>query len=142
MKVHPRIRGEYYRYKKETIIKLGSPPHPRGICRTYASAFPCVGFTPASAGNMLVRDSMIGLMRVHPRIRGEYYPTQRIVVVSLGSPPLPRGISDNWALNEEMVEVHPRFRGEYCWLLQFGWSAPGSPPLPRGILSMVTPIYM
>lgn len=41
---------------------------------------------------MLVRDSMIGLMRVHPRIRGEYEKEDYSMRPDVGSPPHPRGI--------------------------------------------------
>ena len=51
MKVHPRIRGEYYNGKCCFFCASGSPPHTRGIqIAGYIPGF-APGFTPAYAGN-------------------------------------------------------------------------------------------
>ena len=72
VQVHPRIRGEYSKTSLICHVKLGSPPHTRGILSNVLSQKQGTRFTPAYAGNT------IGIFlshcpdRVHPRIRGEY----------------------------------------------------------------------
>ena len=93
---HPRIRGEYICPKKTDAPSIGSPSHPRGISVELKKDEFALRFTPAFAGNMDSSYFMRVPRGVHPRIRGEYYPTQRIVLANLGSPPHPRGIFWNW----------------------------------------------
>ena len=49
-------------------------------------------FTPAYAGNTHGDVLLHALLKVHPRIRGEYFPTLDALSVPLGSPPHTRGI--------------------------------------------------
>ena len=128
------------------------------------------GFTPAYAGNTADLALMSLLMRVHPRIRGEYAGSAGAKARDLGSPPHTRGIQVQ-AGGHEAVEgftpayagntgiaivitcrnqVHPRIRGEYVpprftFMLKMG-----SPPYTRGIhrcdkqlheVSRFTPAY-
>ena len=57
-KVHPRIRGEYYKPQNMMELTSGSPPHPRGIYCRRGSWLYLRRFTPASAGNMLDDNDM------------------------------------------------------------------------------------
>ena len=50
-KVHPRIRGEYFRGARGTILYPGSPPHTRGIRIPVHDSPDGIRFTPAYAGN-------------------------------------------------------------------------------------------
>ena len=50
--VHPRIRGEYGTAAVGQGLRLGSPPHPRGILQNVNWIQVAGGFTPASAGNI------------------------------------------------------------------------------------------
>ena len=70
--VHPRIRGEYPVTVQYTNEFEGSPPHPRGILIQIARVLLELGFTPASAGNIVQSTSLAFTVEVHPRIRGEY----------------------------------------------------------------------
>ena len=95
----------------------------------------------------------MGLVRDHPRLRGEYHPLYGDTLLLGGSPPLARGIhfccdsltscngitpacAGNTSRRPRMesdYRDHPRLRGEY----QHERSRPdpsiGSPPLARGI---------
>ena len=90
--VHPRIRGEYKIRPSDMPHSPGSPPHTRGIPDT--QEFDCrrAGFTPAYAGNTPPDDAPYPSDEVHPRIRGEYYPTSLVRSRAPGSPPHTRGI--------------------------------------------------
>ena len=90
--VHPRIRGEYFRLCVVIRVDTGSPPHTRGIPWIIFKAPAAVRFTPAYAGNTLGALGEAALVKVHPRIRGEYSKTSLICHVKLGSPPHTRGI--------------------------------------------------
>ena len=114
-------------------------------------------FTPAPAGNMFLYNRCWPLMRVHPRIRGEYGQFVLYEGSTWGSPPHPRGIlrysqgersmarftpaSAGNMINVDIpvssTQVHPRIRGEYSNALLAKSVSPGSPPHPRGILRTV-----
>ena len=49
---HPRIRGEYIRTGMPTRLRIGSPPHTRGIYDLLPEALCRLGLTPAYAGNI------------------------------------------------------------------------------------------
>ena len=70
----------------------GSPPHPRGISVIQQEETEPDRFTPASAGNINILPLLKSLIKVHPRIRGEYIPWYNRPWNVVGSPPHPRGI--------------------------------------------------
>ena len=51
MRDHPRTCGEYHCPKPNPRLKLGSPPHMRGIQADLCGERIDVGITPAHAGN-------------------------------------------------------------------------------------------
>ena len=53
VQVHPRIRGEDSSVIRFPYPSVGSPPHPRGILRIVGRYGRRIGFTPASAGNII-----------------------------------------------------------------------------------------
>ena len=59
-----------------------------------------LGITPACAGNTINFTHVALHSKDHPRLRGEYAPTDFLKVEYLGSPPLARGIQ-NFELNPE-----------------------------------------
>ena len=91
--------------------------------------------------------------RDHPRLRGEYAYAPIVLLYSLGSPPLARGIPQRpfaTALQDGITPAcagntriacvvgqndrdHPRLRGEYLNRLYVKQRRGGSPPLARGI---------
>ena len=131
--VHPRIRGEYTGNTPDIPPIPGSPPHTRGILSAFFFCPVQHRFTPAYAGNITRTISDVGLLQVHPRIRGEYSLSRSCALSCSGSPPHTRGIfnyngdSRTWHRftpayagnipycqgEQQSPQVHPRIRGEY-----------------------------
>ena len=132
--VHPRSRGEYLQNPNHLYKCLGSPALTLGILTGVKEKYPAARFTPAHAGNTILHSSIDISKRVHPRSRGEYSVPPIEEMSKPGSPPLTRGIRNNYEAYAEGERVHPRSRGEYdtgeCAVRAVG----GSPPLTRGIL--------
>ena len=150
---HPRLRGEYKAGFKRTTRGKGSPPLARGIPWILSIPGSQYRITPACAGNT----NAVELPRIypwdHPRLRGEYLSDFTSAILSLGSPPLARGILDFASsppktlritpacagntkpdLREQRaVRDHPRLRGEYDGWINIPEIDKGSPPLARGI---------
>ena len=151
---HPRLRGEYNHIKIDGQEYLGSPPLARGIHFLRKQSEPEIPITPACAGNTNRRAKESGLPKDHPRLRGEYYSTIGVAIVTAGSPPLTRGIPKGTAAQNRDYGItpayagntpdscpsrqrawdHPRLRGEYSHPSGRVPAPPGSPPLTRGIL--------
>ena len=113
-------------------------------------------FIPAGAGNTTPRRKSWSRRSVHPRWRGEHYPTSEIMVLYVGSSPLaggtrqpphpgrrparfiPAGAGNTAPLVYETdpEPVHPRWRGEHADMTDFCSSTAGSSPLARGTLPM------
>ena len=74
------------------MANKGSPPHPRGILDGSLNLIFLLRFTPASAGNIRTELITDQIVKVHPRIRGEYVKYFKLVDGGVGSPPHPRGI--------------------------------------------------
>ena len=95
-KVHPRSRGEYSTRRFNVFTRVGSPPLTRGIrWRRWRIPIPD-GFTPAHAGNTWCSACWLQYRQVHPRSRGEYGIQSGTSKLTLGSPPLTRGILTEW----------------------------------------------
>ena len=90
--VHPRSRGEYFACFKFLFIIQGSPPLTRGILHSDRKSKFSLRFTPAHAGNTANSPALSNAVQVHPRSRGEYFFRFCSSVLSMGSPPLTRGI--------------------------------------------------
>ena len=88
---HPRLRGEQPPRRQFKCRALGSPPLARGTDAIARIKNNAAGITPACAGNRLYRNSCQGVLRDHPRLRGEqcFWPVR--LAVGIGSPPLARG---------------------------------------------------
>ena len=150
---HPRLRGEYSSSMLAFFPMEGSPPLARGIPICTWKTYIHHGITPACAGNTLIPLVTVRPVWDHPRLRGEYCPSCIVLISSLGSPPLARGIlceegtsrikrgitpacaGNTWAslFLSGLPRDHPRLRGEYngnAFILSRIW---GSPPLARGI---------
>ena len=114
-------------------FNTGSPLLARGIQAYEEAQKPYGGITPAYAGNTMRRSTARRPRRDHPRLRGEYSSCRSFAILSLGSPPLargilpfsyaddmPPGITPACAGNTRIVKFsvlmlrdHPRLRGEY-----------------------------
>ena len=150
--VHPRLRGELGPHIGSRIGFIGSSPLTRGTPPEKFYDGVRSRFIPAYAGNSVRGARRIGLLAVHPRLRGELKAWGAYEDGLNGSSPLTRGtrVNPRWvggrirfipayAGNSPMsftrqcaVPVHPRLRGE----LSRKHSAPakglGSSPLTRG----------
>ena len=150
---HPRMRGEYRMKSLQNFLRLGSPPHARGIPPCDYSAVWYSGITPACAGNTLSFRPMPEVLRDHPRMRGEYLSFHFSSSFFSGSPPHARGILRISEKNINRPGItpacagntlnvsglttqdrdHPRMRGEYFQIPAGATAQVGSPPHARGI---------
>ena len=89
---HPRLRGEYHTPPPVSESDTGSPPLARGIHTIVPTKTVRSRITPACAGNTNIICKTVDAFQDHPRLRGEYRPTTRPNALSVGSPPLARGI--------------------------------------------------
>ena len=152
--VHPRIRGERRTSRPSRSGVTGSSPHTRGTPITRVPIAIYVRFIPAYAGNAMYGCSMLALLTVHPRIRGE----RRVVILTHdelpGSSPHTRGtlkpaivsmlsirFIPAYAGNAYEIEseshhlpVHPRIRGERGKVKKAKYLSTGSSPHTRGTL--------
>ena len=129
----PRLRGEYGRLPVPLIVPVGSPPLARGIHARNKGIRDRIRITPACAGNTRFITKIRRVAWDHPRLRGEYGKVLLVRQLSIGSPPLARGIPDfdrsynffpritpacagNTSIlipRSHLSRDHPRLRGEY-----------------------------
>ena len=101
-KDHPRLRGEYAFWFLIACPDKGSPPLARGVLEEGEPPKPKFRITPACAGSTVVRTPRETPIWDHPRLRGEYAVCFFNSAISLGSPPLARGVR----IDHELIEVH------------------------------------
>ena len=89
---HPRLRWEYQYFPARGKNEVGSPPLTRGIRPSFSVLLEPSRITPAYAGNTSSLPRFLTRSWDHPRLRGEYPPSNRFLMVEKGSPPLTRGI--------------------------------------------------
>ena len=136
---HPRLRGEQPDFFAKIEIFLGSPPLARGTEEAAEGSGILEGITPACAGNSARRSHPPGLLRDHPRLRGEQFTYPSADRHSIGSPPLARGTAFEEARGGVSDWDHPRLRGEQPVKSLFGAQGGGSPPLARGTDAFTEP---
>ena len=95
-------------------FNTGSPPLARGIQAYEEAQKPYGGITPAYAGNTMRRSTARRPRRDHPRLRGEYSSCRSFAILSLGSPPLARGIPFSRAEKGHSLGSPPLMRGIFC----------------------------
>ena len=88
---HPRMRGEDAQQRYPQRSDRGSPPHARGRLRGPTRAGRPRGITPACAGKTVSVSGSGGLVRDHPRMRGEDVGFVYQSNGGVGSPPHARG---------------------------------------------------
>ena len=91
-KVHPRSRGEYSSFWQVGAPRGGSSPLTRGILWITDGWRTNDRFIPAHAGNTEREFIPDQRGQVHPRSRGEYRLLMPLILTSVGSSPLTRGI--------------------------------------------------
>ena len=132
---------------------IGSSPLTRGIQIRRCHPLQGLRFIPAHAGNTPCLLSDVQVLEVHPRSRGEYRLLMPLILTSVGSSPLTRGIqwlgfdgsrthgfipahagNTLYRLSfQSLSQVHPRSRGEYVHTFPCYLTRTGSSPLTRGI---------
>ena len=150
--VHPRSRGEHTLAIRLAEQVAGSSPLARGTHADYGAARRAWRFIPARAGNTGAEAGRQPHDSVHPRSRGEHFPSLRRTPRPTGSSPLARGtrLSDGYAGSGQRfiparagntsgarafsirTTVHPRSRGEHAGRTMRRASNTGSSPLARG----------
>ena len=114
---HPRLRGEYQVESDDRRTIQGSPPLTRGILSITMVPSACPRITPAYAGNTVCIDCIFRSIEDHPRLRGEYYSTIGVAIVTAGSPPLTRGIPKGTAAQNRDYGITPAYAGNTVTLL-------------------------
>ena len=110
--------------------------------------------TPACAGSTINRGGEQRENKDHPRLRGEYQARLSRQLLTIGSPPLARGVHLRRFGRQSQIRItpacagstmtaktimnpaedHPRLRGEYFQKEILLSLILGSPPLARGVL--------
>ena len=108
---HPRLRGEYIPVLAPPPPAKGSPPLARGIPPIDPYRTKGGRITPACAGNTTVVIFCKVYIRDHPRLRGEYCGIIKHIPLSLGSPPLARGIHIHSTRNFPTPGITPACAG-------------------------------
>ena len=91
LSVHPRVRGDMSLRPRSRGHEGGSPPRARGHGSTSCSVFAGFRFTPACAGTCCWLAVAWQQSTVHPRVRGDMTPDERVGLFPYGSPPRARG---------------------------------------------------
>ena len=110
-KDHPRLRGEYINRGKIFSDGLGSPPLARGIPWCQIRRHFMTGITPACAGNTRFITKIRRVAWDHPRLRGEYGKVLLVRQLSIGSPPLARGIHHGVYRTDKGAGITPACAG-------------------------------
>ena len=124
---HPRLRGEYYQLLWFRQPVPGSPPLTRGIQSALIAYSVPLRITPAYAGNTESPPTSFQVCWDHPRLRGEYYSTIGVAIVTAGSPPLTRGIPKGTAAQNRDYGITPAYAGntpDSCPSRQRAWDHP------------------
>ena len=138
--VHPRWRGEHGWAQFDRDLADGSSPLARGTLATPTKASRLRRFIPAGAGNTQQVAHPMPSATVHPRWRGEHFPSARFQRSNCGSSPLARGTRRLGGVAESGQPVHPRWRGEHFPGVRNTTGACGSSPLARGTPTAYRPL--
>ena len=149
---HPRSRGENGVFTAKPTAILGSSPLTRGKLNEPSNDVATGGLIPAHAGKTCTDICSNGLLRAHPRSRGENTYNLPNYTGDLGSSPLTRGKHRRGyrrAGRGRLIPAHagkttgitgfagwsgahPRSRGENIWPDEWHHTSKGSSPLTRG----------
>ena len=152
--VHPRPRGEHLADPDRLRDFPGSSPPARGTLVIGRLSFVSFRFIPARAGNTRAGGSVLLVVAVHPRPRGEHFGMGVVVGRWAGSSPPARGTphggcaryvgprfiparagnTARCSASSSRRSVHPRPRGEHRSRRYCASGATGSSPPARGTL--------
>ena len=151
---HPRSRGVYRHTGNVRLTRHGSSPLARGLHDDFLPGGWVGGIIPARAGFTSLGIGGDFLSPDHPRSRGVYHLSHRLIPSHYGSSPLARGLPSpydrsrrGWGIiparagftgSRPMGGVHsadhPRSRGVYLARFPLLEEWTGSSPLARGLL--------
>ena len=152
---HPRSRGVYANWFRDTIGPIGSSPLARGLRRRRRRGRLELGIIPARAGFTASWSPSANPHWDHPRSRGVYGRLHCGETGAVGSSPLARGLHPLGAVENLIRRIiparagftsgrgrvpgdlrdHPRSRGVYQTNIAGHEIAVGSSPLARGLLA-------
>ena len=150
--VHPRVRGDHYKYGSHIGPHDGSSPRSRGPLSKHGFRQERGRFIPAFAGTTSARRRARRLRPVHPRVRGDHLVDLEAARLAAGSSPRSRGphgharsesderrfipafagTTHRLGRDGRRQPVHPRVRGDHearIWRMN---GAAGSSPRSRG----------
>ena len=111
---HPRSRGVYGRRRLDSALLDGSSPLARGL-RGDDGVVPVRGrIIPARAGFTLRKDTVMCIVRDHPRSRGVYMQHPHGLESHNGSSPLARGLRARWLSGISCPRIIPARAGFTC----------------------------
>ena len=108
---HPRIRGEHTRCPRMMAAIKGSPPHTRGAPISQHHSGIGAGATPAYVGSTTSCCPTAPRSRDHPRVCGEHYDGEDVLILDEGSPRVcgEHGVSGGFHFNA--IGSSPPMRG-------------------------------
>ena len=118
---HPRICGEHFDHKGETLQAQGSSPHMRGTLPCCVRAPVARGIIPAYAGNTILKKRWNSSVLDHPRICGEHITPVGFRPVRLGSSPHMRGTHGRRGRRRVRPGIIPAYAGNTISLLLDSW---------------------
>ena len=130
---HPRSRGVYDNGYHLPDPVIGSSPLARGLPITVTEETYKARIIPARAGFTPSQDWGLPRKEDHPRSRGVYIRTPRIVLLRLGSSPLARGLPIYDPRVPGELGIIPARAGFTVAKFEFGGPPRGSSPLARGL---------
>ena len=89
---HPRLCGDYKRWKEIETESQGSPPPVRGLQCSHSSTSYVSRITPACAGTTHGSKKLKEGDQDHPRLCGDYVKVYNQLLKMIGSPPPVRGL--------------------------------------------------
>ena len=92
---HPRVCGEKRPCRARKMQGAGSPPRVRGKAPAGPARTACTGITPACAGKSSISIVTSRLPWDHPRVCGEKYQPESMILSFAGSPLRVRGKDDH-----------------------------------------------
>ena len=136
------------------LMRTGSPPLTRELLAIKYLVAHKDRITPAYAGTTSQSRHQTQQSEDHPRLRGNYSPSDKFVTGNPGSPPLTRelrhsfidyhfatritpayaGTTSHSYVPASISQDHPRLRGNYKFMSCFKRLFQGSPPLTRELL--------
>ena len=130
---HPRSRGVYGPVPVDINAEEGSSPLARGLRHWSRSPWPGRGIIPARAGFTRTGPGNSSTSQDHPRSRGVYWISTRVVVRSRGSSPLARGLHTKVLWGHRCTGIIPARAGFTRSTAPYVTPRSGSSPLARGL---------